>query len=175
MSTTKLKVMPLTLKVLPLTKKAFTPFGDVIETEGSDFYYINQGSTQRFHNLAKVDVLESNGRPLISIFRGQPLLKPIKIKMMERHPLSSQAFIPLTQTPFVVVVAAPSETVGWPNDLRAFITNGRQGVNYARGVWHHFLLSLDQISDFLVVDRGGKEKNCDEVFFPETEAVTLEF
>jgi ureidoglycolate lyase len=80
---------------------------------------------------------------------------------MERHPLSSQAFIPLSSTPFLVVVAPAGELdLG---TLKAFRSNGRQGINYRRGTWHHPLLALERISEFLIVDRGGAGANCDEV------------
>lgn len=156
------------LEPQPLTREAFAPFGDVIETEGSRHYSINDGSTERFHDLARIDVTAEAGRPLINIFRAQPLEMPLRIAMMERHPLSSQAFVPLSAAPFLVLVAPPGETVG-PEDLVAFITNGRQGVNYHRGVWHHPVLALQPDSDFLVVDRGGEGANCDEVSFEGAE------
>ncbi len=154
------------LKPRLLTREAFAPFGDVIETEGSRHYTINDGTTERFHDLARVDVAAEAGRPLINIFRAQPLEMPLRIEMMERHPLSSQAFVPLSAAPFLVLVAPPGETVG-PEDLVAFITNGKQGVNYHRGVWHHPVLALQPDSDFLVVDRGGEGANYDEVTFED--------
>jgi ureidoglycolate lyase len=163
-------MVALKIFVEPLTRAAFVPFGDVIETDGSAHYTINQGHAERFHDLAHIDVQEAGGKPLISIFRATPWPNPVRIAAMERHPLSSQAFVPLTTVPFLVVVGAPTDALQ-PEHLRAFVTNGRQGVNYARGVWHHALLALDQQCDFLIVDRGGLEPNCDEVFFGRDEIV----
>jgi ureidoglycolate lyase len=154
--------------MIPLTREAFTAFGDVIETEGSQHHSINQGYAERYHDLALVDVAQDGGRALINIFRATPWPRPIRIRSMELHPLSSQAFVPLTSVPFLVVVAAPTDQLR-PDDLRGFITNGRQGVNYHRGVWHHALLAIVQTCDFLVVDRGGPGANCDEVFFEQEE------
>lgn len=151
-----------------LTKEAFAPFGDVIETDGAQHYPINQGTTERYHNLAKVDVGDQDGQPLISIFRGQPRPLPIALLIMERHPMASQAFIPMDKRDYLVVVAKPSETVT-PSDLVAFKARGDQGVNYHKGVWHHPLLVLQPDSDFLVVDRGGEGHNLDEVWFEETQ------
>jgi ureidoglycolate lyase len=154
----------LLLKPKPLTREAFAPFGDVIETEDAESYLINEGTTERFHDLAKVEL--GGGRALINIFRAQPRPSPIAIRMMERHPLGSQAFVALERRPFLVVVALP----GAPPEaaaLRAFITDGNQGVNYHPGVWHHPVLALLQETDFLVVDRGGPGANCDEVPLPE--------
>ena len=104
----------------PLTRAAFAPFGDVIETAGAEHFTINEGTTERFHDLARVDVASGGGRALISVFRAEPLPLPIGITMMERHPLGSQAFVPLGSRHFLVVVA-PRETRPDPADLRAFL------------------------------------------------------
>ena len=93
--------------------------------------------------------------------------------MVERHPLSSQAFIPLAPAPFLLVVAAAGDAPR-PAALRAFVTDGAQGVNYARGTWHHPVLALDRITDFLVVDRGGPGENCDVISFGD-EAPTVDW
>ena len=154
----------------PLTRESFAPFGDVIETEGAEEVSINEGTTTRFHDLAKVDTAENGGRPLISIFRGQPRPRPIQLRMMERHLVGSQAFIPLQNRPYLVVVAARNDTVG-PEDLHVFRARGNQGVNYHRGVWHHPLLVLEPNSDFLIVDRGGTEIDLDEYWFNEGQEI----
>lgn len=109
---------------------------------------------------------------MISIFRGQPRPSPYEITMMERHPRGSQAFIPLNGRPYLVVVAVSSAQVA-AADLRVFLARGDQGVNYAAGVWHHPLIALDTISDFLVIDRGGPGCNCDEQTLPESTWIVL--
>jgi ureidoglycolate lyase len=91
--------------------------------------------------------------------------------MMERHPLSSQAFVPLSAAPFVVIVAQPGPEPQ-ARDLHAFITNGRQGVNFRRGTWHHPLLARGGVSDFIVIDRGGPGDDCDWVHY-KTEEILL--
>jgi ureidoglycolate lyase len=148
------------LPVVPLTRAAFAPFGDVIETQGSRHYPINDGHAERFHDLAHVDVAEAGGRPLINVFRARPWPAPIRIAMLERHPLSSQAFLPLGDARFLLVVAPPGAPPAVAA-IRAFVSDGRQGVNYARGTWHHPLLALEQNAEFVVVDRGGPGENCD--------------
>ena len=148
----------------PLTEESFAPFGDVIEVDSTQRIEINEGTTERFHDLAAVDVKSGGGHPLINIFRGQPRPQPIDIRMVERHPLGSQAFIPLREQTWLVVVAPPGEAPD-PSQLRAFRAEGHQGVNYHAGVWHHPLLVLKPDHDFLVVDRGGPGDNCDEVWF----------
>ncbi|CAG4885951.1 ureidoglycolate lyase [Paraburkholderia saeva] len=154
-----------TLRVARLTREAFAPFGDVIEIDGARHFPINGGTTERFHDLATVDVCDDGGRPLINVFRGQPRAWPLEISMMERHPLGSQAFVPLRDARYVIVVAPAGEFDA--SQMRAFWTEGWQGVNYAKGVWHHPLLALDCVSDFVVIDRGGDQPNCDEIALTE--------
>nr|WP_234397763.1 ureidoglycolate lyase [Sneathiella glossodoripedis] len=113
------------LKVEPLTKEAFEPFGDVIETNGTDYFLINNGSTRRYHDLAKVELLDG-GHALINIFQATPLDYPLEVKLVERHPRGSQAFIPLSKNPYLVLVAKAGETVE-PADLKAFIAKPDQG------------------------------------------------
>lgn len=160
------------LKPETLTREAFAPFGDVIETPGAEHFSINEGTTERFHDLAAVDVAEAGGRTLINIFRGQQRELPLAIRMMERHPLGSQAFIPTGPHKWLAVVAPAGEPPK-PSDLRAFIAGVGQGLNYHRGVWHHPLIALDAVSDFIVVDRGGAGENCDEFYFAAGEEITL--
>jgi ureidoglycolate lyase len=149
-----------TLAIEPLTRAAFEPFGDVIELDGAKQIPINLGTTIRFHDLAKIDVEDEGGRPIVNLFRGQPRPMPFEIKMLERHPLGSQAFLPLNDKPYIVVVAPAGDLS--ESGVRAFVTRGWQGVNYAKGVWHHPLIALDQVSDFIVVDRGGEGGNLNE-------------
>ena len=166
--------MAFEIKIEPLTRENFEPFGQVIEAEEpAEMITINDGYATRYHDLATVDVSASAGRPLINIFRGRPRPLPITIHMMERHPLGSQAFIPLHEDPFLLVVAPVGEHVD-VHDLSAFITNGKQGINYAVNVWHFPLLVLgSEEKDFLVVDRGGDGENCEERYFNNDQIGTL--
>ena len=158
------------LRPVPLTRKGFKPFGDVIEMEGSAHYTINQGFTERFNDLCLVDVAAEGGTTNVSLFLGQPRPAPIAIKLMERHPLGSQAFLPLQDRPWLVLVA---EDVHDHSSYRAFTATGQQGVNYARNVWHHPLLVMDAGSRFLNIDRKGPGNNLDEVWLGEGEVFGL--
>ncbi len=150
---------PTRLTIEALSAEAFAPFGDVISSDcAARQFPINEGTAQRFHALARVDCDAGGGYPLISLVRAQPRPMPFLIRMLERHPLGSQAFIPQSQRPYLIVVA---ESVEHPP--RAFLASAGAGVNFRRGTWHHPLLALDQCSDFLVVDRGGDGDNCEEV------------
>ena len=152
----------LTLEIKPLTREAFAPFGEVVEaSDAAQHFTINAGNTERYHDLAHIEP-GPDGRVIVSIFRGQPRSLPFTVQMMERHPLASQAFIPMSGRPYLVVVAPAGEPPG-VEDLKVFLARADQGVNYATGVWHHPLLALDGVSDFLVVDRSGPGHNCDEV------------
>lgn len=155
-----------------LTADAFRPFGEVIEPDNaSKIRLINKGTTTRFHDIAPVDVSDAGGRPIISIFRGKPFSLPIRITMMERHPLGSQAFMPLAGRPYLVVVAKDAD--GRPGEPQAFIADATQGVCYAKGIWHHPLLALEDVSDFLVVDRESNDTNLDEADYPEPYAIDV--
>lgn len=156
--------MTRTLTSAPLTAEAFAPFGEVIEARGTP-RSINDGYTQRFHDLAPLDVTAENGRAIVSIFRTKPLGFPAALRTMENHPLSSQAFMPLSGRPFLIVVApaGPFEA----NKLAAFAATPLQGVNIRKGVWHHFNLAFGETSDFLVIDREGAGDNLEEITLAE--------
>lgn len=152
------------LPIETLCADTFRPFGDVISVAASRRQFsINDGYAQRFHDLAHIDVATANGFPIISIFRSQPRQFPLSLHMLERHPLGSQAFFPLGSEPFLVVVATGHEQPELTS-IRCFLAQPGQGVNYARGVWHHPLIALGAESDFLVIDRAGADTdaNCDE-------------
>ncbi len=163
--------MTITLKAEPLTSERFAPFGDVIETSRKQSVAMNSARFERFDNLCNVD-MSDDGPVAVSIARCRtPTSLPLRLDMVERHPLGSQAFVPLTPCTMVLVVAPPGESVD-AGDLRAFVTNGRQGVNYHRGTWHMPLISFSEGSEYLVIDRGGSEPNCEQHSFAE--AILLE-
>jgi ureidoglycolate lyase len=160
----------LTIFVEPLTATAFAPFGQVIEREGAHHYPINGGMTERFHDLARVELGGVHARPLISIFEGQPYALPLALKLVERHPLGSQAFFPLYDAPWLVIVA--EDEAGVPVRLRAFRPAPGQGVNIAMNTWHGVLTPLERASNYLVVDRGGEGNNLEEHHFDTPLTVT---
>lgn len=162
-------VAPL-LVVEPLEAERFAPFGEVIEPASARCVYeINAGTAQRYHDLARIDCDSDDGRVILSLFRAAPRALPFPIAMLERHPLGTQAFVPLDPaTRYLVVVASSPEATP-----RAFLATRGQGVNLHRGTWHHPLLALDHPSDFLVVDRGGPGANCDEVALTQRWRVVL--
>lgn len=150
------------LTPLPLTAERFAPYGDVIAAGGAKGE-MNAARFERYDDLAGIDVdTAGDGHVAVSIVRSRSATAlPYRFDMVERHPLGSQAFIPLGGFRFVVVVAAAAETVE-PADLAAFVTNGRQGINYRRGTWHMPLIALERGEEFLVIDRAGSSANCEE-------------
>ena len=159
------------LRPVPLTKEGFAPFGDVIEAIGSTGYTMNDGRFFHFPTLAGI-VAEPNGVPVISIVEsGEPTTLPVDVSMVERHQLGSQAFIPLSFFSFVVVVHTPGQTVE-ASGLKAFVTNGQQGINYHPGTWHMPLIATETGQRFLVVDRDSEETDCD--LFPLPTPVRLQ-
>ena len=151
------------LPVEALTQAAFEPFGQVIECAEGQSFAINAGTSQRFSDLARLET-DPAGRLALSIFRAEKRPSPFSLTTMERHPLGSQAFMPLREQSFLIAVTAeaPDESRPATEQLKVFRSNGRQGVNFARGVWHHPLIALSD-GDFLVVDRLGPGENCDEI------------
>ncbi len=155
--------MPHTLAVHPLTAAAFAHFGEVIAADPKTMRLINGGTTERFHALCAPDAAGHDARIILNIFRAQPRSFPYEITMMERHPLGSQSFSPLSGRPFLVAVSEDED--GRPGRPRVFLAQGHQGVNYRRNVWHHPLMAIGETSDFLVADRDGPGNNLQEFFF----------
>ena len=154
-----------TVVIEPLTREAYAPFGQVIDMAGAHHYPINNGMTERFHDLARIELGGVHPRPLISIARGKPYDLPLTLTMMERHPLGSQAFYPLSARPFLSIVAL--DDGGLPGTPRAFHCAAGQGINMAMNTWHAVLTPLEAESDFLLIDRGGEGNNLEEYFFDE--------
>ena len=153
--------MTIMLQPVPITRERFAPYGDVIESADADKAAMNAARFERFDDLCSID-MGGDGRVAISIARCRVATSlPYRIDMVERHPLGSQAFVPLTPSRMVVVVAPPGESVE-AGDLQAFVTNGRQGINYRRGTWHMPLIAFDNGQEFLVIDRAPDRPNCEE-------------
>ncbi|WP_420568823.1 ureidoglycolate lyase [Thalassovita sp.] len=157
------------IKAQPLTAQAFAPFGDVLEASGAPDKIINQGMCGRFHDLAQMDF--AAGRAGISLFHAQPRALPYTLDMVERHPQGSQAFLPMSQDSFLVIVAPDlGDAPGLP---AAFLTRPGQGVNYHRGTWHGVLTPLAAPGLFAVVDRIGEGANLQEHWFDQPYQITL--
>lgn len=161
-----------THRLLPkrLTRQAFAHFGDVIDTEGVAPRGINQGFAERFNDLARVDVSMQGGETNISLVKATPRPVPIAIKLMERHPLGSQIFLPMQNRAWLVLVCQDPLQ---PATYQLFAATGRQGINYARNTWHHPLLVFDFDSQFLVIDRKGPGDNLEEVWLPDALALEI--
>jgi len=145
-----------------ITKENFAPFGDVIELQGMQPISINNGNCLRYSNLASLDIC-SSGATGISLFDAKAYSNPLTLNYVERHPLGSQAFLPTSTDPYLIVVAEDNE--GQAQHPRAFITNGYQGVNYNRNTWHAVLTPVVKQSLFVVVDYIGNGNNLEEYEF----------
>ena len=155
-----------TLKLTPevLTADNFQLFGEVLSTENKESITINDGFASKFLDIVKLDTKEAEGETSVHIFVAKKRLFPLQITMLENHPFFSQTFIPKNNTPFIVVVAPASQEPVIEN-IKAFITDGDQGISYSRGVWHFPLISLKDNAQFVVIDRkhnGDKDsiKQC---------------
>ena len=151
-----------TLYPTELTADTFGDYGDVIELDGHDPITINSGNCQRYSDLARLDI-SASGRPGISLFDAKPYDSPLLLTYVERHPLGSQAFLPTSSEPYLVVVAQDSDE--GPQRPDVFVTRGYQGVNYYRNIWHGVLTPIKSRSLFVVVDYIGGGENLQEYVF----------
>ena len=154
-----------TIQTEALTDETFAPFGDVLDATG-DFRLINEGMCRRHHDRATLDFGDAHAG--ISIFKAEPRTLPYTFDLIERHPEGSQAFLPMTEHPFLVIVAPNPQA-----KPRAFLTNGAQGINLHRGIWHGVLTPLQAPGLFAVVDRIGPGPNLEEFRYPEPWTVML--
>lgn len=151
-----------TILIEPLTAEAFAPFGDIIDATGQPTVMINNDKCARHTDLAQLS-FDARGRAGISVFDGQPYALPHTLPLVERHPLGSQAFIPMSDAPFLVIVAQDQD--GVPTAVRAFLTQRQQGINIHRNVWHGVLTPLHSPAKFAVIDWIGCEGNLEEFTF----------
>jgi len=163
--------MTITLTPQPLEKESFALFGELINTDGTGFD-ANYGQAKRFNDITKMVVDAQGGKPNISIFRSKPIKMPMKVQVMEKHELGSQAFIGLQNQPFLTLVAPPGPTVDIKK-LTLFMVEAGQGVNYHPGTWHHYLICLGDQSDFLCLDRSGLLPDCKEQHIEEEIIISL--
>ena len=150
------------ISIHQLTSTAFEAFGDIITLKDAPNKLINQGLCRRHHDLAMLD-FGPEGHAGISLFDATPRSLPYQLELVERHPEGSQAFVPMTQNPFLVIVA-PDEN-GTPGRPSAFRTAPGQGINFHRNVWHGVLTPLFAPGLFAVVDRIGNSTNLEEYWF----------
>ena len=160
------------IKPMKISRSNFAEYGDLISTSSINPMDINAGYAKRFDNLANLNTLKDDGKTIVSIFSALKRVFPMKIDMMEKHPLGSQAFIPMKETTFLCFVAPPGE---FPeiNKIQSFIIPPQTGINYKPGIWHFPLISTEN-TNFLVIDRKGKGKNLVIHKF-EKEKIILEF
>lgn len=157
-----------TITARPLTREAFAPYGDVLDTAGDPDKIINQGMCGRYHDRATLDF--SDGRAGVSLFKAEPRALPYTLDLVERHPDGSQCFVPMSMTSFLVIVAP--DTDGSPGTPEAFLTVPGQAINFHRGTWHGVLTPLEAPGLFAVIDRIGAGANLEEHHFDTPWVVT---
>ena len=145
------------IKPLKISRSNFSSYGDLISTDDINPININEGYAKRFDNLVNLDTSKDSGKTIVSIFSALKRTFPMKIHMMEKHPLSTQAFIPMKETTFLAFVA-PSGESPEIDKIQSFIIPPKMGINYKTGIWHFPLISTENIN-FLVIDRKGSGDN----------------
>lgn len=156
------------IQAVPMDETAFAPFGDVLDCSGEPDKIINQGKCGRYHDGAELDF--GNGRPGVSLFSAERREFPYVLDLVERHPLGSQAFVPMSEHAFLVIVA-PDEN-GKPGRPQAFVTKPGQAINFRRNTWHGVLTPLHDPGLFAVIDRIGEGDNLEEFWFEEPYTIT---
>ena len=145
------------IKPVKISRSNFSSYGDLISTDDINPMNINEGYAKRFDNLANLDTSKDSGKTIVSIFSALKRTFPMKIHMMEKHPLGTQAFIPMKETTFLAFVA-PSGESPEIDKIQSFIIPPKMGINYKPGIWHFPLISTENIN-FLVIDRKGSGEN----------------
>ena len=145
------------IKPVKISRSNFSSYGDLISADDINPMNINEGYAKRFDNLANLDTSKDSGKTIVSIFSALKRTFPMKIHMMEKHPLSTQAFIPMKETTFLAFVA-PSGESPEIDKIQSFIIPPKMGINYKPGIWHFPLISTENIN-FLVIDRKGSGDN----------------
>ena len=154
---------------IEITAELFKPFGDLLQLKDTADMLINQDMCERHHNLADID-FEDGGKTGISLFNAKPRSLPYKLEMMERHPKGSQAFIPMYEHPFLVIVA--EDNGGVPDTPVAFLTQVHMGINFHKNTWHGVLTPLKAPGIFAVIDRIALDKNLEEYWFNTPYCIT---
>ena len=160
--------MSVQIKIQPMTATSFARFGNVLDFSGVPDKLINHDMCGRYHDRA--DLTYDEGRAGLSLFDAVPRKLPYRLEMMERHPLGSQAFLPMTEAPFLVIVA--DDKNGRPYQPIAFLTEPNMGVNYHVNIWHGVLTPLSAPGRFAVIDRIGPGTNLEEHWFNEAYIIT---
>ena len=145
------------IKPVKISRSNFSSYGDLISTDDINPMNINEGYAKRFDNLANLDTSKDSGKTIVSIFSALKRTFPMKIHMMEKHPLGTQAFIPMKETTFLAFVA-PSGESPEIDKIQSFVIPPKRGINYKPGIWHFPLISTENIN-FLVIDRKGSGDN----------------
>ena len=145
------------IKPVKISRSNFSSYGDLISTDDINPMNINEGYAKRFDNLANLDTSKDSGKTIVSIFSALKRTFPMKIHMMEKHPLGTQAFIPMKETTFLAFVALSGESPEI-DKIQSFIIPPKMGINYKPGIWHFPLISTENIN-FLVIDRKGSGDN----------------
>jgi ureidoglycolate lyase len=164
--------MEIIIRPIKITRKNFTTYGDLISSDDIKPIDINAGYAKRFDNLANINTSKDEGKTIVSIFSAVKRTLPMKIDMMEKHPLGSQAFVPMKETTFITFVAPPGEKPEI-NKIESFIVAPGMGINYKADIWHFPLISTEDMN-FLVVDRKGSGNNLIVHNF-EKDKITLEY
>jgi ureidoglycolate lyase len=164
------------IKCVPMERSAYEAYGDLIAADESEvFRYANMGTAKRFNQLSDVINLRPNEATLnLCVFRCQAAHLPLEIKLLERHPYSTQVFMPMRHDGKFLVIVSLGENRPDLSSLKAFIVTGAQGISYKPGVWHYPMTALEQPIDFsCLIWEDGSESDCHVVNLAQSIAIQL--
>lgn len=150
------------IRSVALQRDQYARYGDVIAATGSA-KTANAGTAQRFNHVAALENLRHGARPNVCVFRVEAVAaNPFTVRMLERHRHSTQAFVPMAASRYLVIVCGGGDAPDL-STLTAFIATGTQGITYKPGTWHHPLIALDRNTDFAcLVYEDGSAGDCEE-------------
>ena len=161
------------LKIKKITKENFSPYGDLITIRNKKGEDINADTTKSYFDLANIEILGQDHRTRLNIFKAKKRIFPLKIDMLENHPFSSQAFIPLQNTSFIVVVA-PTSKIPNLNLIEAFKISSEEGINFKPKIWHFPLIAIEE-ANFLTIDKKDSKNNLEIYNFHNNDRIFLDY
>ena len=161
------------LQIKKISKDNFSKYGQLISTQDFESQNINEETTKSFYDLVNIEIYGADKKCRVNIFKSIKRNFPLEINMLENHPLSSQAFIPLQKTNFIVVVA-PISNKPDINLIETFLISPEEGINFKPKVWHYPLIATEN-SNFLTIDKKDSANNLEIYNFPNKDKIFLDY
>jgi len=161
------------LQIKKISKDNFSKYGQLVSTKDIESQNINEETTKSFYDLVNIEIYGDDKKCRVNIFKSIKRNFPLEVNMLENHPLSSQAFIPLQKTNFIVVVA-PISSEPDINLIETFLISPEEGINFKPKVWHFPLIATEN-SNFLTIDKKDSANNIEIYNFQNNDKIFLDY